>query len=231
MQKLILTALLLGVSLSGFAQKKGKKAKGLEAKMTFEIIYEELPEMFEPYRAMLPKEMVSYVKGSKSRMEQGTMGVNTVTVSDSEKKTGFMLMDQMGTKNAYTMDSKDIEKEAASTADLYEATYTTETKEIAGYKCTKVDIKNKKDGTLSYAYVTKEIPGNNKTYSFLNDFALEYSIHTENDMTMVMRVKTFEKMKVADSFFEIPKDYPVKTMAEFQKEMEKLQGDGDEDDE
>ena len=140
-----------------------------------------------------------------------------------------MFMYKMGKKNAYTMDTKDIEKESSATADLYEATYTTETKEIAGYKCTKVDIKNKKDGSTSYAYVSKEIPGSNKTYSFLNDFALEYSIHTDNEMTMVMKVKTLEKMKVADSFFEIPKDYPVKTMADFQKEMEKMQGGGEGD--
>lgn len=229
MKKIILSALILGVSLSGFAQKKEKKGKGLEAKITFEIIYEELPEMFEPYRAMLPKEMVNYVKGSKSRSEQGTMGVNTVTVTDSDKKTGFMLMDQMGAKNAYTMDAKDIEAEASSTADLYEATYTTETKEIAGYKCIKVDIKNKKDGSMTYAYVTKEIAGRNKAYTFLNEFALEYSIRTENEMTLVMRVKTLEKMKVTDTFFEIPKDYPVKTMAEFKKEMEKMQGGGEDE--
>jgi hypothetical protein len=227
-KKIILSALMICASFAGFAQKKGKKSKGLEAKITFEIVYEELPEMFEPYRAMLPKELISYVKGAKSRMEQGTMGVNTVTVTDSEKKTGFMLMDQMGSKNAYTMDPKDIEKEAEATAGIYEATYTTETKEIAGYKCTKVDIKNKKDGSNSYAFVTKEIPGSNKTYSFLNDFALEYSIHTENEMTMIMKVKSLEKIKVADSYFEIPKDYPVKTMTEFQNEMEKMQGGGDE---
>jgi len=230
-KKIIAGILLLGVTVAaGFAPATAGKDKGLEAKIVYEIVYEELPEMFEPYAAMLPKEMVSYVKGAKVRVEQSVMGVTTVSVSDSEKKTGFMLMDQFGTKTAYTIDSKDMEKESTDASKNYDVTYTEETKEIAGYKCKKAEIKNKADGVVTNAWVTEQIKGTNKQYPFLKGFALEYNVHNDNGMTIAMKVKTFEKMKVPNEYFEIPKEYTKKTMADFQKEMEKMQGgDGDDD--
>lgn len=226
MKKLFFSALLIGANIIAFGQKN---AKGLEAKLVFEIVYEELPELFEPYRAMLPKEMISYVKGSKIRVEQSTMGVTTVNVSDSDKKTGFMLMDQFGEKTAYTMEPADFEKESKNGSEDYEVTYTKETKEILGYNCVKVDLTNKLDGSTAYAWVTEEIKATTKNYSFLKGFALEYSVHTDNEMTIVMKVKSLEKMKVANTYFEIPKDYTKKSMSDLQKQMEEMQKAGEKD--
>ena len=225
MKNLLFLAFLIGATSFSFGQKK---TGSLEAKLVYEIDYEELPEMLEPYRAMLPKEIICYLKESKMRMEQTAMGVATVNVTDSEKKTGFMLMDQFGTKTAYTLDENDLKEESQNSSENYDINYTTETKEIAGYTCNKVIIKDKVEGTESYAYVTNEIKATNKNYAFLKGFALEYSVHTTNEMTIVMKVKTVEKMKVPKSFFEIPKDYEKKPMSDMKKEMEKMQNDSKE---
>lgn len=226
LNKIILFAVAAGLATLSFAP--GKK-KSFEGKILFEITYEELPEMLEPYRAMLPKETTTYIKGTKSRVEQNTMGQTIVNVTDSEKKTGFMLMDGMGEKTAYTIESKDFESENKKSQENVEVTYTKETKDISGYKCTKVEIKDKKEGNTVFAWVTEDIQGASKQYSYLKGFPLEYSINAQMGMTMVMKAKTIEKMKVADSYFEIPKDYAKKPMSELQKQMEQMQNGGSDD--
>lgn len=221
--------LLSALGLTTFAfTTGGGKSKAFEGKITFEITYDELPEMLEPYRAMLPKETVTYIKGSKTRVEQNTMGANIVNVVDNEKKTGFMLMDQMGEKVAYTMDPKDFENETKKSAEDVEVTYTKETKEIAGYTCTKAEIKNKKDNSVAYAWVTDKIAGANKQYAYLKGYPLEYSVNAQMGMTLVMKAKSIEKMKVESNYFEIPKDYPQKPMSDLQKQMEQMKGSDDE---
>lgn len=223
MKKIILSA-ILAVAFIGTcaAQKKSKKDKGFEGKIVYEIVYDQLPEMLEPYAAMLPKEAITYIKGNVVRLEQNTMGVLTVNVIDNVKKTGFMLMDQFGTKTAYEMEASDFPADPKKEADDYEITYTEETKEIAGFKCKKVDIKHKTDGTTAYAWVTEEISGTNKNYSFLKGFALEYLVNAPNEMVLVFKAKTVEKMKIDKAYFEIPKDYEKKKMSDLQKQMEEM---------
>lgn len=225
LNKIILLSAAVGLTALSFTTDK--KAKPFEGKITFEINYDELPEAIEPYRAMLPKETVTYVKGPKTRVEQTTMGTTVVTVVNSEKKTGFMLMDQFGGKTAYTMDAKDFDKDA-KTPENMEVTYTKETKEIAGYKCTKAEIKDKKDGNVMTAWVTDEISGSNKQLSYLKGYPLEYTVKAQMGMTMTMKAKTIDKTKVEDGMFEIPKDYTQKPMSDLQKQMQQMQGGGDE---
>lgn len=229
LNKIILTVAAAGLAMSSFAQKKGKAGKAFEGKITYEIVYEELPEMLEPYRGMLPKETITYIKGEKVRVEQNTMGSNIVNVVDNKAKTGFMLMDQFGEKAAYVMESKDFETDNKKGAEDFDVTYTKETKEIAGYTCTKAEIKNKKDGTTATAWVTDKISGSNKQYSFLKGFALEYTVSADMGMSMVMKAKTIDKIKVADSYFQIPEGYAKKKMSDLQDQMKQMQGEGEDD--
>ena len=48
-------------------------------------------------------------------------------------------------------------------------------------------------------------------------------------MTLVMKAKTIEKMKVDNSYFEIPKDYAQKPMSDLQKQMDQLKGGSDDE--
>lgn len=215
-KKLVYSAFLLAATSICFSF--AKKDKGFQAKLTYEIIYEELPEMLEAYASMLPKEMIQYVKGPKMRIEQSAMGSVTITVVDSKKKSGFILMDQFGDKTAYVMDKKDFEAEASASQPTLEYVYTEETKTIAGYSCKKVEIKNNKENTTDYAWVTNEITASNtRQYPGLKGYPLEYSVHAAMGMALTMKVKTIEKMEVNDSFFKIPAGYTKKTMADLQK--------------
>lgn len=221
-------AAVAGMSVLSFAP--GKK-KPFEGKIVYEVSYDDLPEMLEPYKNMLPKETIAYVKGSKTRIEQNMMGSLTVNVIDTKEKTGFMLMDLMGSKTAYTMDPKDFEKDT-KTPENYEVTYTKETKDIAGFKCTRVDVKDKTNEHTFSAWVTEEIEGSNKQLSYLKGFPLEYSVSGQMGMTISMKAKTVEETKLPGTLFDIPDGYEKKTMSDLQKQMEqmqKMQGGGDDE--
>lgn len=216
MKKIILLGASLCIALNSFAQK------AFEGKIVYEISYDEVPEMLEPYISMLPKEATTYVKGDKVRFEQTTMGATTVNVVDNKAKTGFLLMDQFGEKTAYEMTKDDLGKSEQNPENNFDVTYSTETKEIAGYKCTRVDLKHKTENYTTTAWVTNEINSTNKTYPFLKGFALEYTMHN-NDMVLTMKTKELKKEKVSNSYFEIPKDYTVKPYADLLKQMEEMQ--------
>lgn len=205
------------------------KEKTFEGKVVYEITYDEVPEMLEPYISMMPKENISYVKGSKVRIESGSMGVNTVTVFDSKKNEGFTIMEGMGMeKTAYTMDPKDVSAEKAN-AEKPIVIPTKETKTISGYECKKeLYVMPSDTSDTLVAYVTTKISGKNFQYNFLSGFPMQYQ-QKKSGMSTTVTVKEILEQKVNDSFFKIPDGVPTKPYSDLLKMLGGLGGGEEED--
>lgn len=191
-------------------------AQSFEGKMTMKIEYEEVPEEYEPYMSMFPKESQLYVKGKKTRIEQNTMGGSNITIMDSETGKGYMVMNAMGQKAAYELESG-VEKK--DTSKLPTVTYKDETKEIAGYKCKKAELKYDGEEEAMTIWYTEEITDvYNQQYSGMGikGSVLEYTV-AANGMVMTMTVSDIKKEKVSDDKFSVPEGYEIKPYSELMK--------------
>jgi len=146
MTKKLFTAITLTFALSGFAQdytiKTSFKMEGLP------------PE----YAAMGEQEIVTYLKGEKSKTEMTSMmGSNTVYF---DGKVLASLSDAMGNKSGFTATKQELEamdKEKPQTKPTIK--YTGEKKQIAGYECSKALVttvdENKKENITTIWYTDK----------------------------------------------------------------------------
>lgn len=215
--KKMLIPVVAGATLICLGAFAPGKDKSFEGKIVYEIVYDEVPEMIEPYIAMLPKENTSYVKGSMVRAESGAMGVSTVIVFDAKKNEGFMMIEGMGMeKTAYTMSAEDMKK-AEKDVEKPVVIKSTEKKKISGYDCVKemYYYPSQPNDTL-VAYVTSEITGKNQQMSFLSGFPLQYQGRA-NGISTTVTVKEITKQKVNDSFFKVPDGVPTKPYSELAK--------------
>lgn len=104
------------------------------------------------YSAMADMDMVTYVKGDKMKTETTGMMGSSVTYFDGTKLTS--LNDQMGNKFGYTATKEEIEAgDKNDKSEKPKIEYTTETKNIAGYECTKAIVtsvdKDKKEKKMT----------------------------------------------------------------------------------
>jgi hypothetical protein len=213
MQKLILNA---AIAIAVVFVGANVNAQSFEGKMTMKIEYEEVPEEYEPYMSMFPKESQLYVKGKKTRIEQNTMGGTNTTIMDSETGKGFMVMNAMGQKAAYELESEVDKKD---TSKLPTVTYKEETKEIAGYKCKKAELKYAGEDEPMTIWYTEEITDvYNQQYSGIGikGSVLEYTV-AANGMVMTMTVSEIKKEKVSDDKFKVPEGYEIKPYSELMK--------------
>ena len=205
------------ISFLCFGQKKFN-----EGKIVYAITYPDT-ELDAQTAAMMPTVMTMYVKGDKVRTEMKMgMGMSNVTISDAKSKTLISLMDAMGEKYAMKMTDVDIKKESGDTP-VPEITSTGETREIAGFKCevSKVVITDKDGKKInSEICITKELKASqlnwhDTKYSNVDGIMLEYDME-QGPMKMKFKVKSIKEEAVADSMFDIPKDYQFKTLEELQ---------------
>jgi GLPGLI family protein len=175
---------------------------------------------------MLPDEMITRVKGEKSRMEQSmAMGMSSVTITDMKKGTGIVMMDMMGKKIAMEATKEELKKlDKKKVSDKKpEFKYTSETKEIAGYECKKAFIVIEGAGEMEI-YYTEDLPaGASKQFEGLKGFPLEYSI-SQGPMKVSFTATKVIKEKLSDSLFSIPDGYDIMTFEEFQKTMGGMMG-------
>jgi GLPGLI family protein len=212
--KLLFIGLLNVAMLPAVAQKTMN-----EGKFIFEISYPG-SEMSDQQLAMMPTEMVMYIKKDKSRMEMSMgMGMTTVVISDNKAKVATTLMDVMGNKIATKSTEADIEKQNADQGD-FKVQITDETKTIAGYTCKKAVVTDN-EGESSDIYFCEDIKleGGNwsqKQFKDINGFPLMYSFK-QRGMNMQMTATKIIDEKVDDSKFNIPSDYKEMTQEEMRK--------------
>jgi GLPGLI family protein len=211
-QILSLAFLLIAMAVSG---------QSFEGKITMKVEALELPEEMQSMSEMFKSTVTIYSKGLKSRTESKTPMGSAIIITDNAKKESIMCMDMRGKKIALVskydeQDKKDAEAKVSFDKSTFELT--TETKTIAGYKCTKaiwhIDAEDK--DAVTEIWFTKDIPNTSKDYNDLPGMPMEYSFKMQG-VVMHYIVTEVIKQSVADSNFVIPVGYELKTEEEMKK--------------
>lgn len=113
------------------------------------------------------QDMVTYMKGEKSKTEISSMMFSSTVYFDGKKMTS--LTDAMGNKTGYTATKEELEAlDKGEKSEKPKIEYTTEKKMIAGYECTKVIVtmvgKDKKE-TKTTVWTSEKIQNNHMTAS------------------------------------------------------------------
>ena len=147
-----------------------------------------------------------YIKGNMSRTEMQSALASFTTIHDARTGAAVILEEISGQKllirmNADNWNDKNKRYEGISFSK------TTETKNIAGYNCTKATA-TMKDGTVFTVYYTTEIMPDNQEYNYqfknLNGLALEYELK-QGPLTIKYTVSKISLNPVPISKFDIPK--------------------------
>ncbi|RLD80684.1 MAG: hypothetical protein DRJ15_06410 [Bacteroidetes bacterium] len=208
---MMIAAIIMGLSSSAI----GKEFSGV---ITYKITYPGT-EVDASMAAMMPKMAVLTIKEHMSKFEinMGQMG-SQVQIFDGDANTATTVMNMMGQKLYYveTIEDVDVEADEKVSIDVKD-----ETKEIAGYECTKAVVTVNEGGEemLFTIYYTEEIGSSsmNMDSPYFKDIPgamLEFEINTGGG-TMKMEAINVDKKKVADSEFEVPEGYEEKTEEEF----------------
>jgi GLPGLI family protein len=146
-----------------------------------------------------------YLKGNLSRSEMVSALFSSTTIHDAKTGTAVVLREVSGQKLLIRMSNKDW-KEKNARYEGITFTNTGETKEIAGYKCTKAEAKMS-DGSSFIVYYTADIVPENKEYDYhfknLNGLPLEYEL-TQRNLTIRYTVSRINLNPVQASKFDIP---------------------------
>ena len=208
---LMVAAIIMGMSGATFA----KDFKGV---INYKITYPGT-EVDASMAAMMPKMAILTIRGDMSKFEisMGQMGSQMVII-DGVSKTVTTCMDMMGQKYYYVESQEDITSEMDE--DKVSIDIKDETKEIAGYECTKAVITVKEGGEdmLFTIYFTEEITSSslnmdNPYFKDIPGAMLEFEVNTGGG-TMKMSATSVNKKNVSESEFEIPEGYVKKTSAE-----------------
>lgn len=209
--------LITGCSFS-FAQKKMS-----EGTITFSL--NTSGDVHEALAVMLPDEMIMTIKGPLTRSDvEMAFGNRTTAIMDMRNQSGTVLLDIMDKKFALKTDKDDVE-DAADDAK-FEVIHQSDVKEIAGYKCKKAIIRNKKTGDEMAIYYTDAIESANgkhdPKFKDINGFLMEY-VSEVNGVTMKMVAEKVSHEKVSDDVFLVPSDYKYVTRSELKKELKKIE--------
>lgn len=217
MKKTLLLIATIALSATATIAQKGKEFEG---KVVYELSFPGL-EIDANNAAMLPKESTVYMKKGKSRTEMSMgMGMSNITITDSKTKTATVLYDMMGNKMAIKMTEEDMKANEPKTEPT--VTLMNDTKEIAGYKCKKAEIKlNDAENTVTTVYYAPELGNRDmnwqkSTMKGIDGFPMEFETRQQG-MTMKFVVKSVSKEDVADSKFSIPSDYKETSKEDLQK--------------
>ncbi len=219
MKRILMLAVFITAILSTSTQAQ-KKSKNAEGKIVYEITLD--GEVEGMMAAMLPSEIVMKFKGSKCRTEMATAMAENITLSDQkDPSSGLILLDVMGSKYAMKVDPAKVEEQKKSLPE-FEVIASTETKEIAGYKCKKAIMKNKSNNEETYIYYSEELPylENSLTSQYKNISGMPLEFNTKlNGITMTIRAKSIEKIKIADAEFVASSEYKLVTEEQLMKEL------------
>ena len=221
-------SIIIAVMLVSFFSLKAQEY--FEGTITMKLKYE--GAMASMLSKMSSGDMIIKLKDEKSSMRLaggiGSMLGNVV----SNGSEFFMVMDK--SKTVYVEDKKTDDNSEESTdnedvvADYIDLKVT---EQIAGYKCHKYEIKYKEEQEQEiskyYVWICKDFKAkfysedegkNNIFNNQLGGFPFKQEITMNSEMgtiTTVTVVTEAKKEKINDSVFEIPKDYKVKSMDEF----------------
>jgi hypothetical protein len=171
MKRLFLTVLSLSLAFGAIAQKKFDGT----------IVYamEVLTEGIDPQQAsMMPTEKTLLMKGDKVK-ELTEAAFGTIqTFIDSKTIESTTCMDIMGNRMAFKLDKANIE-EMKKKSTVFEYNFTSETKEILGYKCKKAVASNEDEEVEFTIWYCEDLPKlmtqDGETYDKINGMLMEYT--------------------------------------------------------
>lgn len=211
----MVAAIIMGLTSTALS----KDFKGV---INYKISYPGM-EIDASMAAMMPKMATLTIKDQMSKFEinMGQMG-SQIQIIDGNTKTITTVMNMMGQKFFYVETEEDIKAELGENEDV-SIDIKDETKEIAGYECTKavVTVKEGSEEMLFTIYFTEEIGSSsmnidNPYFNEVPGAMLEFEINTGTG-TMKMEAISVDKKKVSDAEFEIPEGYQEKTSAEIKQ--------------
>lgn len=217
--KKILSFMMVAAIIMGFASTA--ISKDFSGVITYKISYPGM-EIDASMAAMMPKMATLSIKEDMSKFEisMGQMG-KQVQIIDGEARTVTTVMDMMGQKFYYVQTEDEIDAEEG--AENVSVDIKDETKEIAGYTCTKAVVTVKEGGEemMFTIYFTEEIGSSslnidNPYFKQIPGAMLEFEIDTGAG-TMKMEALSVEKKKLSDSDFEVPEGFQEKTSAEIKQ--------------
>lgn len=187
-----------------------------EGTIKYKITYEGR-ELTATEKAQMPTEQTVYYKGGQARTDMVTAMGTVTTLSNSETKETVLLLDMMGNKMAVKTTKEETEK---AMTELPEPVINKleETKEIAGYKCTKTEITVENNTITSYTTNDLNVKDANwQSYKGLTGVMLEYSVNNAQDEELIMTFTATEiaKSKIKPKLFEVPADFQIMTQDEF----------------
>ncbi|MGN6419127.1 MAG: hypothetical protein ACTHMC_16635 [Pseudobacter sp.] len=147
-----------------------------------------------------------YIKGNMSRSEMVSALFSSTTIHDSKTGSAVVLREVSGQKLLIRMTAQNwAEKNKRYNGITF--TNTSETKTIAGYKCTKATA-SLTDGTVFTVYYTSDIIPENRDYDYqfrnLNGLPLEYEL-VQGKLTIKYTVSSINMNPVPVSKFDLPK--------------------------
>lgn len=179
-----------------------------------------------PLAGLAPSSATLKFKKDKFIMEMSTMGMfNTMFVCDLTTKTLTQMVKFMDVKQACIETEKDIQKE--NDAYKIKIEETNETKEIAGYKCTKIKVTMVNDPSVTFdAYYTKdmgmEAVNDLSPYAGVKGMLMQYRLR-KMGLEMQFTAKNVKKAEVADNNFEVPAYFKIVSQEEMKKFFDGLQ--------
>ena len=147
-----------------------------------------------------------YIKGSMSRSEMTSALASFTSIHDARTGTAVILQEISGQKLLIRMTAENW-KDKNKRYEGISFSNTTETKTIAGYKCTKA-VATMHDGSNFTVYYTKEIIPENADYDIqfknLDGLPLEYEL-SQGTLKIKYTVSRINMNPVPASKFDIPK--------------------------
>ncbi len=147
-----------------------------------------------------------YIKGSKSRSEITDSLFSSITLFDGNTGTAVILKEVSGQKLLIRL-SPDNWREKNSLYDDIQYKNTSDTREIAGYRCVKA-VGNTKTGAIITVWYTRELIPDNKEYApefrNLEGLPLEYTM-TKGNVEIRYRAARINFNPVPASKFDIPR--------------------------
>jgi hypothetical protein len=191
------------------------------------------------YAAYGEQDIVTYMKGEKSKTEVTSMMLTSTVYYDG--KTMTSLSDVMGEKSGWTATKEELEADNDKKESKPKIEYTSEKRNIAGYECQKAIITNKgKDNkeNKTIVWVTDKIRYDNKhrrpSGRNMADFgdlkghplAMEMTQNYQGtEMKIIMTTTEVLTTPIDDSVFEVNTDgYKMMTYAEMKGKVKPVIG-------
>ena len=213
MKKTLSSAWILALLTVVFAfTTQAKEFKGV---VTYKITIEG-SGVDDQVKTMMPKTMTLTIKGNKARMDMITGMGKSSNISDGDEKITIALIDMMGQKFAIRSTTEEVMKDLEAESFITEILQ--ETKEIAGYNCTKARIRDESTGDEFFVFFTPELGTkalnfDNPQFKDIDGLMLEFEIPNDQ-FTMRFSAISVEKKNVGDEEFVIPEGYQIKTREE-----------------